>query len=84
MTKTAEPKGMSGWWLTVIGAVFLVVGVVLVLLDSAGVIDAHSRPKFVFVSVTLGIVLVILGTVLGIKGERVTGDGRNRYGKGER
>ncbi|PWC08115.1 hypothetical protein DF223_01810 [Mycetocola zhujimingii] len=79
---------MSGWWLAVVGAVFLIVGVVLVLLDSAGVIDAHSRPKFVFVSVTLGIVLVILGTVLGtvlgIKGERVTGDGRNRYGKGER
>ncbi|WP_162924953.1 hypothetical protein [Mycetocola zhujimingii] len=79
-----KPKGMSGWWLAVVGAVFLIVGVVLVLLDSAGVIDAHSRPKFVFVSVTLGIVLVILGTVLGIKGERVTGDGRNRYGKGER
>jgi uncharacterized membrane protein YidH (DUF202 family) len=75
---------MSGWWLAVIGAVFLVAGVALFALDSAGVIDAHSRPKFVFVSVTLGVILLIMGLVMGIKGERVTGDGRNRYGRRKR
>jgi multisubunit Na+/H+ antiporter MnhG subunit len=78
VTKKPESGEMSGWWLAVIGAVFLVVGVTLFVLDSAGIIDAHSRPKFVFVSVTLGVILLVMGMVMGIKGERVTGDRRNR------
>lgn len=79
-----KPKGMSAWWLALIGAGLLAVGVALFLLDSAGIIDAHSRPRFFFTAVTLGVILLAMGIVLGIKGRRVEGDGKNRYGKAKR
>ncbi|AWB86562.1 hypothetical protein [Mycetocola zhujimingii] len=84
MTSTGKPEGISGWWIALAGAVSLIFGLVLFWLDSAGIIDAHSRPKVVFVSVTLGVVFLIMGVVTGIKGTRVTDDGRNRYGKRKR
>lgn len=81
MTKSDEPKGMSGWSLAAIGAVLLAIGIALFFLDSAGAIDAHSYPAVVFSPVSAGVLLLIMGVVLGIKGSRVETDGRNRYGK---
>jgi hypothetical protein len=76
-----EGKGMSGWWLAVIGAVLLTIGVVLFILDSAGVVDAHSYSALVISPVAAGILLLVMGTVMGVKGTRVENDGRNRYGR---
>lgn len=81
MAKADETKGMSGWWLAVVGAVLLIIGVALFILDSAGAIDAHSYPAVVISPVAAGVLSLIMGVVMGIKGSRVQGDGRNRYGK---
>ncbi|GHD43389.1 hypothetical protein D9V29_03940 [Mycetocola manganoxydans] len=80
MAKSDEAKGMSGWWLAVLGIASIAFGVGAYLLDSFNIINVSYGP-LITSPVGVGVVLVITGSVMGIRGTRVESDGRNRYGR---
>ncbi|PWC07182.1 hypothetical protein [Mycetocola zhujimingii] len=80
MAKSDEAKGMSGWWLAVLGIASIAFGVGAYLLNFFNVIDVSYEP-LITSPVGVGVVLLIVGIVMGIKGTRVETDGRNRYGR---
>ncbi|MET4637700.1 hypothetical protein [Mycetocola sp. 2940] len=80
MAKSDEAKGVSGWWLAVMGIVSIAFGLGAYLLDSVNIINVSYEP-LITSPVGVGVVLLIMGIVMGIRGTRVESDGRNRYGR---
>lgn len=80
MARSDETKGMSGWWLAVLGLISLGFGVGAYLLDSAALMNV-SYSALITAPIGVGVLLLIMGIVMGIRGSRVEGDGKNRYGK---
>lgn len=80
MAASKEAKSMSGWWLAVMGIISIAIGVGAYLLDSANIINVSYEP-LITAPIGVGLLLLIVGTVMGIRGSRIESDGKNRYGR---
>jgi ABC-type spermidine/putrescine transport system permease subunit II len=63
-------RGNTGWWFVLIGCLTALVGVGFGVLDARGIHEV-SRDAWIVVPMVFGAVVVAIGLVLGIRGERL-------------
>lgn len=70
MQMSRNNGGYSGWWLVVGGVLTALIGVTFAVLDAYGIYNV-VRSSLIMAPITVGVLLIVIGVVFGIRGRRV-------------
>jgi hypothetical protein len=70
MHQSRHSGGYSGWWLVLGGALSALMGVAFAVLDSVGIYNV-VRGSLIMAPITVGVLLMVIGVIFGMRGIRV-------------